>query len=79
MKKFFTALLMLILSGRAATYESDFNGRPEELNSWAHGCSFDELCSALEKYRHDGRVTTGLLREFNRRNISYLNCKQYQR
>lgn len=78
MKKIFTALIVLLISGCAATYESDFDGRPEELNSWAHSRSFDELCSALEKYRRDGRVTNGLLKEFNRRNVSYLNCRQYQ-
>ncbi len=68
--------LLLLLIGCAASITD--NRQPEALNSYAHKCSFEELCSSLEKYQTDGRIVNVLLREFNRRNISYLNCKQYQ-
>lgn len=77
MKKTVIAVVMLFIAGCAKNFKNDFNNSPELLNSWSARASFQQLCDGLFEYQDDSYVLNRILIEFNRRNVSYMNCRQY--
>lgn len=76
MKKFLI-FLCLFLFACTNSFQEDF-GTKEKLNTWANEISLKNLCSALDDYRNDRIVSNRILIEFNRRNVSYMECEQYK-
>lgn len=77
MKKLAFAALLLLTSCSTNNFKNDFNNSPELLNTWTARASIQQLCDGLFEYQEDGFVVKRILIEFNRRNVSYLNCHQY--
>lgn len=78
MKKIFL-FLILVLSGCSTGVDlEDFHRYPERMNNWAATASMPDLCEAMEEYQEDRFVLNRILIEFRRRNVSYMNCPQYE-
>lgn len=77
MKEMVIVAVMLFIAGCANSFKNDFNNSPELLNSWTSRASFQQLCDGLFEYQEDSYVLNRILIEFNRRNVSYMNCSQY--
>ena len=79
MKKYLFLLLSLIMSGCSSSVNvEDFHKYPERMNSWAARSNMEDLCDALFKYQDDAYILNRILIEFRRRNISTMNCPQYE-
>jgi len=76
-KKLVIAVIMMFTAGCANNFKNDFNNSPELLNRWTSKASFQQLCDGLFEYQEDSYVLNRILIEFNRRNVSYMNCRQY--
>lgn len=77
MKKLVFAALLLLTACGSHSFKDDFNNSPELLNTWTTRATFQQLCDGLFEYHEDGFVVKRILIEFNRRNVSYMNCRQY--
>lgn len=79
MKKYLLFFLVLLsaCSGSGIDRE-DFYRYPERMNGWAAKATIPELCEAMSDYQEDGYILNRVLIEFRRRNISYMNCPQYE-
>lgn len=72
-------LLMFILSGCSSGIDvDDFHRYPERMNGWAARANIQDLCDALFEYQDDSFILNRILIEFRRRNISTMNCPQYE-
>lgn len=78
MKKIFLIGLMLISSCSSGVDVEDFRKYPERMNNWAATSSISNLCEAMEEYQNDSYILNRILIEFRRRNVSYMNCPQYE-
>lgn len=70
-------ILVMIICACTRNFKNDFNNSTEQLNSWSAKATFQQLCDGLFEYQEDSFVLNRILVEFRRRNISYMNCKQY--
>ncbi len=78
MKKIFL-LVLLVLSGCSSGVNlEEFHRNPERMNNWAATAHMTELCDAMFEYREDSFILNRILIEFRRRNISTMNCPQYE-
>lgn len=77
MKKLALAVLLFLSACGTRNFKNDFNNSPELLNTWTTRASIQQLCDGLFEYQEDGFVVNRILIEFNRRNVSYMNCRQY--
>lgn len=78
MKKIFLFLVFVLSSCSSGVNVEDFHRYPERMNSWAARANMQDLCDAIEDYQNDSYILNRILIEFNRRNISYMNCPQYE-
>lgn len=78
MRKLIMLGIVIMLTACASNMKNDFGNSQEKLNSWAGRATFQQLCDGLFEYKEDGHVVKRLLIEFNRRNVSYMNCPQYR-
>lgn len=69
---------LLMLCSCASNMKNDFGNSQEKLNAWSGRATFQQLCDGLFEYRKDSHIIQRLLIEFNRRNVSYMNCPQYK-
>lgn len=74
LKKLLFFALMFVAS--CSHGRSDFQN-PEQLNAWSGRAPIQELCDGLFTYQDDPYIVNRILIEFNRRNVSYMNCRQY--
>lgn len=79
MRKTFILGLFLVLGACTGNMKTDFGNSPEKLNAWSGRATIAQLCDGLFEYQNDGVIVNRILMEFNRRNVSYLNCRQYQK
>lgn len=77
MKKLALAAFLLLTACGGRNFKNDFNNSPELLNTWTTRATIQQLCDGLFEYQEDGFVVKRILIEFNRRNVSYMNCRQY--
>lgn len=78
MKQIFL-ILFFILSGCSSGVDvEDFHRYPERMNGWAARASMPDLCDAMFEYQNDAFILNRILIEFRRRNISTMNCPQYE-
>lgn len=77
MRKLIILSLFVLLGACARNMKNDFANSPEKLNAWSGKATIQQLCDGLFEYQNDGIIVNRILMEFNRRNVSYLNCRQY--
>lgn len=77
LRKFLIIGLMLMTGACVGNRRNDFGNSPEKLNAWSGKATIQQLCDGLFEYQDDGVIINRILMEFNRRNVSYLNCHQY--
>lgn len=78
MKKLLVLAVILLNACSSNNLKNDFNNSPEQLNAWSSRANIQQLCDGLFTYQEDSYVVNRILIEFNRRNVSYLNCRQYK-
>lgn len=78
MKKLLLLVLFLLSACGTRNFKNDFDNSPEQLNAWSSRANIQQLCDGLFTYQDDSYVVNRILIEFNRRNVSYLNCRQYK-
>lgn len=78
MKKLCLLVLLLLSACSSHSFDSDFGNNPQALNAWSAKANIQQLCDGLFTYQEDGHIVNRILMEFNRRNVSYLNCRQYK-
>lgn len=78
MKKIFLFCLCFLSACSSGVNVEDFHRYPERMNSWAATAKMDDLCDALFEYQDDSFIHNRVLIEFRRRNISSMNCPQYE-
>ncbi len=78
MKKLFLSLLLVLGGCSSSVNVDDFHRYPERMNNWAATSNMEDLCDALFEYQDDAFILNRILIEFSRRNISTMNCPQYE-